>query len=193
MHIALVLNGIPPHADWSQFDFVICADGGARHVLEPNLVVGDGDSYDGPVHLRSDPAKDETDGELALEQALARSPTRLTILGGHGGRTAMFLANLKLLRRAHDQCDASMVHEGETIRYGLAGETQTVPAGTMNLLAVSDDAHVSIEGAEWSGSFALPQTTAQGVSNPVPKLATVRVDAGCVMVIHETESKTRLE
>jgi thiamine pyrophosphokinase len=186
VHIALVLNGLTPNADQDQFDFVICADGGARHVLEPNLVVGDGDSYDGPVHLRSDPAKDETDGELALEQALARSPTKITILGGHGGRTAMFLANLKLLRRAHDVCEASMVHGNETIRYGLAGQTVNVGAGTLNLLAVSADARVTVTGAAWSGQFKLPQTTARGVSNPVPKAATVRIESGCVMVIHES-------
>lgn len=193
MHIALVLNGLTPHADWDQFDFVICADGGARHVLEPNLVVGDGDSYDGPVHFSADAAKDETDGELALEQALARSPKQITILGGHGGRTAMFLANLKLLRRAHDHCDASMVHGNETIRYGLTGEIVNVGPGTLNLLAVSDDAEVTVTGAGWSGPFALPQTTARGVSNPVEKLATVRVESGCVMVIHETAGTKRPE
>lgn len=182
MHIALVLNGLPPSE--GQYDFVIAADGGAKW-LNADLVVGDGDSFDGPIHIPADPHKDETDGELALEQALARSPTRLTILGGHGGRTAMFLANLKLLRRAHDHCDASMVHEGETIRYGLTGETISVGPGTLNVLAVSDDARVTIEGAGWSGTYDLPQTTAQGVSNPVEEKAWVKAEKGCVMVIHE--------
>ena len=185
MHIALVLNGHPPDADWSQYDAVVCADGGARHVEVPKFVVGDGDSYGGPVNLRADPVKDETDGELALEHALACSPTRLTILGGHGGRTAMFLANLKLLRRAHDHCAATMEHDGETIQYLLKGQTATLPEGILNLLAVSDDARVTIEGAGWSGTFDLPQTTAQGVSNPVKKEATVKGEKGCLLVIHE--------
>lgn len=184
MHIALVLNGLPP-TEWGQYDFVIAADGGARQGIEPNLVVGDGDSFDGPIDLASPKKKDETDGELALEQALARSPTHLTILGGHGGRTAMFLANLKLLRRAHDHCEARMVHDGETIQYLLESEETTIGPGTLNLLAVSDDARATIVGAGWSGTFDLPQTTAQGVSNPVALEAVVKGEKGCVMVIHE--------
>lgn len=88
-------------------------DGGSRHLrglgLTPHLAVGDMDSiprdllatyqHDGvELHLHP-PRKDATDLELAMELALARGATRITILGGTGGRLDHTLGNLFLLAR----------------------------------------------------------------------------------------------
>ncbi|HKF85785.1 MAG TPA: thiamine diphosphokinase [Candidatus Limnocylindrales bacterium] len=91
---------------------VIAADGGlarARAVgLQPGLLVGDLDSLD-PTLLadaeaaglpirRAPTAKDESDTELALLEALAAGATRVTMLGAFGGtRLDHALANLWLL------------------------------------------------------------------------------------------------
>jgi thiamine pyrophosphokinase len=86
-------------------------DGGSRHLqalgLIPHLAVGDMDSIppellsryhqDGVELHQHPPRKDATDLELALELALARGATRITILGGTGGRLDHTLGNLFLL------------------------------------------------------------------------------------------------
>ena len=91
---------------------VIAADGGyARAVrlgLRPSLLVGDLDSLsagalaaaiaDGVAVLRAEVAKDESDAELALLEAVRRGATRITVLGAFGGpRLDHALANLWLL------------------------------------------------------------------------------------------------
>lgn len=97
----------------SRADRLAGVDGGSRHLqtlgLTPHLAVGDMDSIPGEVLSmyqrigvelhRHPPRKDATDLELALELALARGATRITILGGTGGRIDHTLGNLFLLAR----------------------------------------------------------------------------------------------
>lgn len=120
-HAVVVVDGHVPartalDAAWpgwaDAIDLVIAADGGlarARAVgLEPTLLVGDLDSLDptavamaevaGLAIHRSPAAKDESDGELALLEALDAGAGRITILGAFGGRRVDHeLANVWLL------------------------------------------------------------------------------------------------
>jgi len=94
--------------------YVVAADGGAATALafgfQPDVVVGDLDSIDAPVladlrqrgvpfetHPRD---KNATDGQLAIERALAIQPTRLWLLGFLGGpRLDQALAHVLFLAR----------------------------------------------------------------------------------------------
>jgi len=120
-HVVVVADGdVPPRASldaaWPGWDadleLVIAADGGlarARAIgLEPGLLVGDLDSLDpaladaaareGLEILRAPVAKDESDAELALLEAVRRGGSRVTMLGAFGGtRLDHALANLWLL------------------------------------------------------------------------------------------------
>ena len=120
-HVLVVADGdVPPRsvldAAWPGWDAgvtdVIAADGGytraLRLGLRPDLLVGDFDSLpavaladavaDGAVLQRADVAKDESDAELALIEAVRRGATRITVLGAFGGpRLDHALANLWLL------------------------------------------------------------------------------------------------
>jgi thiamine pyrophosphokinase len=93
---------------------VVAADGGARTALafglKPELVIGDLDSIDAATlaHLRHENVpietyprdKDATDGQLAVERALALEPSELILLGFLGGpRLDQALANILLLVR----------------------------------------------------------------------------------------------
>jgi len=113
MHIVIVANGIIGDASGSRAiaegaDLLLCADGGALHVLgwglTPDVVIGDMDSLDA-AHLEQleaagielilyPPHKDETDLELALERALQEGASEITILGALGGRIDQTLANM---------------------------------------------------------------------------------------------------
>jgi thiamine pyrophosphokinase len=143
---------------------VIAADGGlvrARAIgFEPTLLVGDVDSLDpgivaeaeaaGLEMLRAQAAKDESDAELALLEAVRRGATRITLLGAFGGpRLDHALANVWLL--AHpalanagvtlldERARASLVTApdatGRPVTRALAGE----PGGIVTLLPLGGD------------------------------------------------------
>ncbi|NLN60386.1 MAG: thiamine diphosphokinase [Deltaproteobacteria bacterium] len=90
---------------------VVCADGGARHMLAlgmtPQTVIGDMDSLSaaqfedlqakGCRVLKHPARKDETDTELALHYAMALKPDEIEIHGALGGRIDHTLANISLL------------------------------------------------------------------------------------------------
>ena len=120
-HALVVADGDVPtrgtiDAAWPGWDAgvtdVIAADGGYGRALAvglvPTILVGDLDSLepslveaaaaDGVVILRSPVAKDESDTELALLEAVRRGATLVTVIGAFGGpRLDHELANLWLL------------------------------------------------------------------------------------------------
>jgi thiamine pyrophosphokinase len=211
--VAVVLNGDEPGADdlklLSACDAIVCADGAAQTLLKsnhpPTVIVGDldslkpdaykwADALDIPIE-RHKKDKDQTDGELALDKALSLGATSVLILGGHGGRSAMFLANLKLLRRSHEHgIEASMVGRGESIRYVKSGQEHvwTGRAGaTLNLLSVDGDAVVSLEGTDFDlKESTLKRTEARGLSNRIAKdAAKLRVHSGVVLAVVERKKQ----
>lgn len=92
-------------------DFIICADGGARHAgkmgLKPDLLVGDFDTLTenelsefsamGAEILRFPREKDFTDTHMALLEGLKRGFKKIIILAALGGRVDHALANVMLL------------------------------------------------------------------------------------------------
>jgi len=121
LHAIVVADGDSPDraaldAAWpgwaSEVGIVVAADGGARAAerlgLRLDAVVGDldslGDEAAGVLEARgvdvrrAPAAKDETDAELAVLEAVARGATRLTVVGSLGGRRLDHeLANVALL------------------------------------------------------------------------------------------------
>ena len=107
---------------------VICADGGARHILDlgmmPQTVIGDLDSLPkerldeltagGCRILRHPCRKDETDTELALRYALGREPDRIEIYAALGGRVDHALANIALLVAAAKSRIETRIVDGGT-------------------------------------------------------------------------------
>jgi len=95
-------------------DYIICADGGARHALAlgimPRLLIGDMDSVTkdevGQLRRAQVPMelyprdKDETDLELALRAALAQRPTSILVVAALGNRLDQTLGNISLLADA---------------------------------------------------------------------------------------------
>ena len=99
------------------YEDIICADNGMKHArylkIMPQLIVGDFDSSQEsdltyfesqkvPI-LRFLPAKDETDTEIAIDQAIERGADRIDIYGGAGTRLDHTLANVHLLYKGLKQ------------------------------------------------------------------------------------------
>ena len=213
MKVAVVLHGDEPGPDdlklLSACDAIVCADGAAQSLLKsnhpPTVIVGDMDSLKPDAYKWADALdipmerhkadKDQTDGELALDKALALGAKSILILGGHGGRSAMFLANLKLLRRCHDTgIEASMVGRGESIRYIGAGQEHVWAGRTgsaLNLLAIDGDAVISLEGTAFDlDNATLARKSSRGVSNKIAKdAAKLRVHSGVVLAVVERKKQ----
>jgi thiamine pyrophosphokinase len=115
MKAAIFLNGEPPTKKMMQgvkADMVICADGAYNYLKKYNtpidIVIGDFDSLKGKlppnIETRRFPAgKDKTDGELTLEEALARGATEIDFYGAAGRRDDHTLGNLGLLFAAAER------------------------------------------------------------------------------------------
>jgi len=161
---------------------VIAADGGMRHAealgVKPEVWVGDFDSTDAALVARFPditrksfpPAKNLTDGALAIEEALERGAQRIVMAGAlQGERTDHGLMNLLLaVRLAGDGIDIVLTSGEEEAHPLLAGETVVdMPEGALfSVLGVSDLAGLSIGNAVYPlEDFALPFGAARGVSN----------------------------
>lgn len=128
---------------------VIAADSGVDHAaaigLPVDVVIGDLDSASpagvsaaraaGAVVERHPAAKDQIDLELALDAARRLGARRVIVLGGHGGRVDLFLANALLLAspayaglavEAHAGPSRLYVGRGETVVDGRPGEVLTL-------------------------------------------------------------------
>ncbi len=111
----LFANGADPKKGRLKFsaeDYLVAVDAGLQHLFSrgflPDLLVGDLDSIKpddlkhclerGVEILRFPPEKDQTDLELALEEAVRRGFSDVLIAFGLGGRIDHTLGNLALLK-----------------------------------------------------------------------------------------------
>ena len=112
--VVLIANGILQETEWMRplleaADLIGAIDGGANYLYAldhlPDWILGDFDSIEattrcwssGVLSYQYPAAKDFTDLELGIQQALDDGATDITILGGTGGRLDQELGNLFLL------------------------------------------------------------------------------------------------
>jgi thiamine pyrophosphokinase len=183
---------------------VIAADGGADNALElglrPQVVVGDMDSVlpstlttlieDGAEVFRFSHAKDETDLELALIEAVKRGARWIRIIGAMGGRIDQTMGNIQLLSHPDlSDVDARLVSGGQTLwlappgRHPLMGNV----GDTISLLPF----HHDVTGIVTNGlEYPLENETlflgpARGMSNVILTLpATVAFVSGVLTIVH---------
>lgn len=187
-------------------NLIIAADGGALKATAlgyaPHVVVGDADSLPGPSAeelrlagaevLVHPAAKDESDTELAVREAVARGATALLVVGAFGGRRLEHtIANLLLLCLPElGGVDVRLVDGASVVRL-LAGGMSITIDGTdgdyVSLLPIAAD----VEGVTTDG-LAFPlvdeplhQGPARGLSNVmVGARASVSLRSGKLLVVH---------
>jgi thiamine pyrophosphokinase len=185
-------------------DYVVAADGGAlaleRWKVLPHLVVGDMDSLgdagverlarQGIPVAKFSAAKDESDLELAIAQAMAAGATEIVLLGALGGeRLDHEAANLLLLADPGYNGVRLEARRGALLIRAVRGEgslSLTGPVGALvTLIPVNGDA----EGVTTKGlRYPLRDETlrfgrARGLSNEVASLpANVTVRKGSLLV-----------
>lgn len=113
-------------------DFIICADGGIRHLMEikinPDIIIGDLDSIDDISRnyisqnnleiIKYPIQKDETDTELAIIYLMEHGYKDITLTGVTGTRMDHTLSNIFLLRNLDkNNIQAKIIDDNNTIYY----------------------------------------------------------------------------
>jgi thiamine pyrophosphokinase len=184
-------------------DLIIAADSGASTALSynciPAIVVGDLDSLDIPVQdlenmgsqfVRAQVEKDETDTELAIDIAMERGASTITLLGAIGGaRFEHTIANIMLLV-GYDTLPIRIV-DGPSICWLVRGPGITNIYGhvddLLSLFPLADDA----TGIQTTGLYyplrkeTLRFGKPRGISNALlQEHASVALDGGMLLIIH---------
>ncbi len=183
-------------------DFVIAADGGfakaRRAGARVDLVVGDLDSLDPAergaltrlrIPVRQVPAeKDASDVELALDEAIARRPRRVLVLGALGARLDHALTNVHLLERgAEAGVDVRLVDGPRSVVLVQARcELDASPGDRVSLVPASEEVRASTEGLRYAlDREVLRRPSSRGVSNEVVSVPVhIDVAEGRLFVIH---------
>ena len=210
MKALLVLAGSPPPAELLRqeaagADLVVCADHGAAHCAAAgvaiDLVVGDFDSLDktlandlrhqGIAFAVSPAEKDETDGQLALDKAMERGATEITVLGGTGGRIDHVLGNLQLILRAARRGVGATLLDGVSSVRAVTGPVTIsgVPGRTVSLLPAGEGVAVRyLSGLQYGTTepLALPLDCPMGVSNRMTApTAAIEVDGWAYLIAND--------
>jgi thiamine pyrophosphokinase len=189
-------------------DLILCADGGTRHALalgfQPELIIGDLDSMSEEDRKRIQSAgvalrphshdKNETDLELALQEALEKQPSSIVIVAALGRRLDHTIANIAMLTnealgsldmRLDDGLEEVFFCRGQAEVDGSAGDlVSLLPWGR-----VVDG--IRTEGLRWplQGESLRPEKT-RGISNEMlSEVARVSILSGLLLIIHRRQTQ----
>ncbi|MCJ8519912.1 thiamine pyrophosphokinase [Pseudorhizobium tarimense] len=179
----------------------IAADGGMRHAaalgIEPELWVGDFDStpqalieaWPQVVRQPYPAAKNETDGEIATAEAIARGAQRLILAGALGGERSdhalqHFLHAMSLAERGFDV----LLTSGREECVPLTPKTPTtldLPQGSLfSVAGLSDLSGLTITDARYPlNAFALPFGSSRTISNVAEGSVRFSVDHGRAIIL----------
>lgn len=144
--------------------YIICADGGANYArklgITPNVILGDMDSisketaafYKEITSIHYPAKKDETDTELAIDHAIQKGATEVTVFGALGSRLDHSLGNIYLLTRFLDAgVEGKIVNENNSIYLINKNKRFEFPVGIIiSLLPIDGDVEgINITGFEY--------------------------------------------
>lgn len=180
---------------------IIAADSGMRHAdalgLRPELWTGDFDSVeeglrafhaDVPMEIFP-PEKDQTDGEIAVQAALARGARELVLVGAFGGERAdhAYLHLAAALRLEEDGIScllSSGVQEAKPLTPGKTAAFDYDDGTQFSVLAFSDLSGLTLSGAKWPlEDRFVPFGSSLTLSNEVRGTLSVRLAAGRALLL----------
>ncbi len=179
-------------------DFVIACDKGYEYAkrlgIEPDLILGDFDSYEGRIDdskdvLRYSSDKDDTDTMIAIKLAISKAYKRIDLLSSLGGRLDHLYANISSLRYALDKgVDCRIVGRDEIVRLVENGEImlEKIDNFSLSIFSMSDISKgVSIKGAKYElDDFDITNALPIGISNEwVENTVKISVKEGILLII----------
>ena len=183
-------------------DLAIAADAGYETAValgeRVDVLLGDFDSLAGrPEDLLRDTAteiirvpteKDDTDTQLAVEEAIRRGAEEIIIIGGLGGRLDHTLSTLAILEDLHARGVYATLTDGQSrVRYLRSSSTLIARSGYKYLSVLAADA--DIEGCKYPLKRATLRRERQfAVSNELTgNVAFVSVRRGGVFIIESSD------
>jgi thiamine pyrophosphokinase len=209
---AIFLNGAPDSSSLLRrvaglADLIVAADGGARYALEagvvPDLVVGDMDSLGEDLALeverfgasleRHPVRKDRMDGQLAVLAARERGAIVADLLCAVGGRLGALFAVPQILLAAERIGLRSTVVADRGRIFVIEAGSRTVqgdPQDSVSIFPLSGTATgVTLESMEYplENASLEPGDTLGFHNELIGREASVSVEEGALLVVHETE------
>jgi thiamine pyrophosphokinase len=209
---AIFLNGSPESSDLlgrvaGRADLTVAADGGARYALEagvvPELVVGDMDSLGEDLALeverrgasleRHPVRKDKMDGQLAVLAARERGASAADLLCAVGGGLGALFAVPHILLAAERIGLRSTVVADRVRMFVVEAGYRSVegePQDSISIFPLSGPATgITLEGMEYPLENAIlePGDTLGFHNELIGSEATVSVEEGTLLVVHETK------
>lgn len=198
---ALIFSGgdfhaLPDSIDINEYELVIAADSGylsARNAgITPHIVIGDFDSFPedlvsaGKI-IRLNPVKDMTDTQEAIDEAIKKGATHITILGALGGRIDHTLANIHLLKYAQQKGVQAEIADCDTYIALVKNHCEIFrrEGFCLSLIPLTDCTGVSISGVFYPLDNAdMPVGNPYGISNEfIDKSAHIKVKSGDLLVM----------
>jgi thiamine pyrophosphokinase len=205
--IIIFANGELPNLDKARAliqstDFIICADGGARHALTlgliPHLIIGDMDSLPANFQLSTfngeaivfPKDKNETDLELAINHAITLKPDEIIIAAALGGRIDQTLANISLLTNfQHATCNLQLNDGAEEIF--LCKDHVEVKGRSGDIVSLipwqGNVEGVTTQNLKWKlNNETLYFDKTRGISNEmISDIAKISITKGLLLVVHQ--------
>lgn len=183
---AIVLNG-DVCRDITE-NFVICADGGLDKInKKPNILIGDFDSCTKDTEniekLQYNTDKDQTDGELCVDFAIANDFENITFYGVLGGRIDHQLCNFALLSQATKKGAKVLAKERDCnihfLQEGLF-ELQTKKNATISIVPFGDSVEfLKSENLKYSlDNLKIEKNHTRGISN-VAMDSNIQIETKC--------------
>ena len=209
MRIIIFANGNLPNLEKARQlirpdDFILCADGGARHALAlgltPNVIVGDMDSLPGNFRVPDFSGefvlfpkdKNETDLELAINHALTLNPDQILILAALGGRMDQTLANIALLNNSSLVTHNLRITDGVEELFFCRDQVK-VEGRSGDIISLipwqGEVTGVFTENLRWHlhHETLYPDKT-RGISNEMTAdVATIQIKSGLLLITHRAQ------
>ena len=184
-------------------DYIICADGGARHAsaldLKPALVIGDMDSAESSLlqNLQADGVlielfprdKNETDLELAITRAIELNPKEIFIIAALGGRLDQTLANITLLSDHRLSTLNIKLDDGLEEIFFCRDQVQ-VEGGSGDIVSLipwcREVTGIQTENLKWQlNDETLHPEKTRGISNEMTaNVASIKISTGLLLIVH---------
>ncbi len=195
-------NFLKNHLKLNKYDIIIAVDKGLETLdilsIKPDFIVGDFDSIDKNILEKYDnsnyniqrliPEKDLTDTQSALELAIKKKSTDITIVGAIGTRLDHVIANVHILKIALDKkISAKIINENNEIQ--LINKPIELTKDKYKYVSVipltTEVIGVTIEGMKYPlDNYTIKIGDSLGVSNEITNpIAKISLKQGILIII----------
>ncbi|GAA0861097.1 thiamine diphosphokinase [Paraclostridium tenue] len=210
MKACILLNGEVNNIDYikdvienNDYRYIICADGGAKHLYKlnivPNYIIGDLDSLEESiinyyknkyVNFKKFPQrKDETDAQLCIHLAKDLKISEIHLIGALGGRIDHTIANINLMYYIKELGINPIIKSKYEDLYMIENEGINVKGKKGDIISIipakGDVSGVTLENLEYPLENAIIKYgNPIGISNVMKSnQCSIKVKNGCLIIV----------